>query len=519
MSQAGGCRGTPGEWFLDSQRALGPLSAGILPSIVQWLHQVAETPHVSTERSRNVRSTERCEIRAPRAQTGTGPSAGTCSPAHRNHRRHRSRCCGGSGLSGGLRHEDGGHHEGGLGNNEGGLGNDDGEGLQDRNDVEHRGQVSDAHLDFVLIERGDFRLDLNDHNDDAGHDDDHNRQGGHHVGTDMITTHATQEPRVIGDVPAFDDPAMASRSVRAIGTTATVAVTSPDRVDEALALLTEDLAALDLACSRFREDSEIRRVEERSFGHPVGVGPLLFEALEVACAIAAQTAGIVDPTIGSALVELGYDRDFDELMDRRRTVEVHPEPAPGWWRIRLDGGVRTVSIPAGVHVDLGATAKAFAADRAARRIAASLDCGALVNLGGDVALGGPAPTDGWAVGIASHCTTPTDEVDVVLSVHAGGVATSGTTARTWTRDGRVMHHIVDPWTGEPAPRVWSLVSTLAASCVEANAWSTAAIVWGDDAIGNLRARGVPARLVDAQGSVTHVGQWPTDFSNLEGRVQ
>ena len=330
-------------------------------------------------------------------------------------------------------------------------------------------------------------------------------------------TTMTSERRVIGEMSIHDEPALASRSMRAIGTTATVLVTRPDRVDTALHLLNDDLAALDMACSRFRDDSEIRRVEGYSLGRPVTVSPLLFEALEVACNVAVRTAGIVDPTIGSALVELGYDRDFDALVDRHPAGD-HFEPAPGWWQIRLDRGARTVVIPAGVHVDLGSTAKAFAADRSAQRIAAALDCGVLVNLGGDVAIAGPAPIDGWAVGIASHCTTPTDDVDVVLAVHAGGVATSGTTARTWTRNGRQMHHIVDPWTGEPASPVWSLVSTLAPSCVEANAWSTAAIVWGDDAVGNLGEHGVSARLVDRLGDVTHVGQWPVESSKSEGQV-
>jgi thiamine biosynthesis lipoprotein len=322
---------------------------------------------------------------------------------------------------------------------------------------------------------------------------------------------------MIGDTPIHDESKLASRSVRAIGTTATVLVTRPDRVDTALQLLKDDLAALDLACSRFRDDSEIRRVEGCSLGRPVTISPLLFDALEVACDVAARTAGIVDPTIGSALVELGYDRDFEALVDRH-PADDHFEPAPGWWQIRLDRAARSVAIPAGVHVDLGSTAKAFAADRTAQRIATALDCGVLVNLGGDVAIGGPAPTDGWAVGIASHCTTPTDDVEVVLAVHAGGVATSGTTARTWTRNGRLMHHIIDPWTGAPAPSVWSLVSTLAPSCVEANAWSTAAIVWGDDAIGNLGAHGVSARLVDCHGNVTLVGQWPVESPKNEGQV-
>ena len=113
--------------------------------------------------------------------------------------------------------------------------------------------------------------------------------------------------------------------------------------------------------------------------------------LEVACRVAAETAGIVDPTIGSALIELGYDRDFDEIGSADRAGRLEPRPAPGWWRIELDPEARTVAVPIGVHVDLGATAKAFVADRAAARLADALGCGVLVNLGGDVAVAGTAP--------------------------------------------------------------------------------------------------------------------------------
>jgi thiamine biosynthesis lipoprotein len=288
-----------------------------------------------------------------------------------------------------------------------------------------------------------------------------------------------------------------------------VAVTDPDRADEALAMLTEDLLALDVACSRFRADSEIRRIEGTSGGRPVAAGPLLFAALEVACVVAVQTAGIVDPTIGSSLVELGYDRDFDEIGDVSPTA-FRPHPAPGWWQIRLDPDARTVAIPSGVHVDLGATAKAFAADRAAQRIASVLDGGVLVNLGGDVAVAGKGPRGGWSVGIAPRCTMALDDVEQVVAVFGGGLATSGTTARSWTRNGRLVHHIVDPWTGEQAPPVWSLVSTVAPSCVEANAWSTAAVVWGEDAVGNLGGLGVPARLERTTGEIVTVGGWPSD---------
>jgi thiamine biosynthesis lipoprotein len=309
-----------------------------------------------------------------------------------------------------------------------------------------------------------------------------------------------------GDQTAF-------RSMQAIGTTATVGTTDARAADRGLQLLAEQLSALDETCSRFRSDSEIVGLEGRSHDQPIPVSPLLFEVLEVACVIAARTAGIVDPTVGSALVALGYDRDFAELDQGAADSTPPARPAPGWWRIRLDPTKRTVAVPDGMHLDLGATAKAFAADRAAQHLAGTLECGVLVNLGGDVAVAGRGPRDGWSVGIASHCTTPVEDVDLVLAVHTGGVATSGTTGRSWTRNGRRMHHIVDPWTGEPAPPHWSMVSTLAPTCVEANAWSTAAVVWGPDAPGNLSAHDVAARLVNADGRVTTVGNWPSDLEN------
>lgn len=300
----------------------------------------------------------------------------------------------------------------------------------------------------------------------------------------------------------------AVRSMDAIGTTAVVAVTDSGQADAALALLAEDLGAIDDACSRFRPDSELRRLERMAQGRPTTVSPLLYDALEVACGVAADTAGIVDPTIGSALVELGYDRDFGDMAAIESASLQPPRPAPGWWHIQLDPRRRRVAIPTGVHVDLGASAKAFVADRSARRIHDAVGCGVLVNLGGDIAVAGPAPAGGWAVGIAAECRTAAEDVDQVVAVRSGGLASSGTTARSWVRNGRSVHHIIDPWTGEPAPAVWALVSTTAGTCVEANAWSTAAVVWGEDAVGNLTARGIDARLVRPDGTVVTVGQWP-----------
>lgn len=302
----------------------------------------------------------------------------------------------------------------------------------------------------------------------------------------------------------------ATRTLSALGTQVSVSVTEQGRVGDAVALLEEDLSVLDRTCSRFRPDSELSMVEHTGSGRPVRVSPLLFDLLEVSCAVAVATAGTVDPTVGKAMVELGYDRDFAEVTLGARSAEGAARPAPGWWTIRLDPETRTVSIPEGVHVDVGATAKAYAADRGARRIADALGGGVLVNLGGDLSAAGEPPPGGWSVGIAPSCTVPTSEVDQVVAISGGGLATSGTTARAWRCNGRRVHHIVDPATGVPADPVWSLVSTTAPTCVEANGWSTAAVVWGEDAISNLVAEGVPARLVRRGGGIVVLGGWPTE---------
>jgi thiamine biosynthesis lipoprotein len=294
--------------------------------------------------------------------------------------------------------------------------------------------------------------------------------------------------------------------MQAIGVTASVVVEDPTLADTAFGLLAVDLSDLDEACSRFRPESELRLVEQFGSGCPVQVSPWLYSALDAAAVIAVRTAGIVDPTIGSALVELGYDRDFADIIDDGALPS--PRPAPGWWRVRLDPSARTVTIPPGVHVDLGSTGKAFAADRSARRIAEALDCGVLVNLGGDIAVAGAAPDGGWGVGVALSSRTAPRDADEVIVLRSGGLASSGTTSRSWSRNGRRVHHIVDPWTGEVAPSTWAMVSVLAPTCLEANGWSTASVVWGEDAPGNLAAHGLSARLVSPGGTVVLVGDWP-----------
>jgi thiamine biosynthesis lipoprotein len=289
----------------------------------------------------------------------------------------------------------------------------------------------------------------------------------------------------------------------AIGTTVSVHVTDPAALEPVRCRVAAEVAAIDAACSRFRPDSELTRLNERG-GRPTRVGPALNEAIAVALRAARLTDGIVDPTVGEALILAGYDRDFAQLSTRQagplRAVRV-----PGWKVVRHDAANGIVTVPPGVRLDLGASAKALLADRAAAAAAAACPgCGVLVNLGGDIAVAGPAPATGWAVGVADDHRAGADQT---ITISDGGLATSSTTVRRW---GPGRHHIIDPRTGIPAGSCWRTVSVAAASCVEANTAATAAIVLGPVAQRWLAEHGLPARLVASNGTAVAVGDWPEE---------
>ncbi len=304
-------------------------------------------------------------------------------------------------------------------------------------------------------------------------------------------------------------PEGASVTFPALGTTATLVVTAPGDLPEARDRLNAVLADIDRAASRFRDDSELMAVN-RADGHPVAVGPVLLEALTTALRAARLTDGAVDPTIGAALRLLGYDRDFATVARSGEPLTCVVRRVPGWRTVEIDEHAGTVRVPQGVELDLGATAKAFAADRAATSIAETLGGGVLVSLGGDVAVAGIAPDDGWPVRVTDDHTSGPDAPGQTIAIFTGGLATSSTTVRHWRRGDDTLHHIVDPRTGRPAPSRWRTVSVAASTCVDANIASTATVVHGDDAVSWLHERGLAARLVGVDGHEVHVGGWPAN---------
>ncbi len=354
---------------------------------------------------------------------------------------------------------------------------------------------------------------------------------------------------------------------RALGTGVVVRVagTTAD-LWAAEALVAEQLDAIDRACSRFREDSELSRVNATAGGPPQAVSGLFVGALEVALRAAELTDGDVDPTVGAALVLAGYDRDW-ELMQagpEARATRAAPPSAPGryqagssaaratagappsasgpgvasgtpshvrggvsrphphlrplptlraeirsgWRTVELDPRRGTVRIARGIALDLGATAKAWAADQAAQAVHAACGCGVLVGLGGDIASAGPAPAGGWLVHVTDDHRSGPHAPGQTVAIAGGGLATSSTAVRRWRQRGVQAHHIIDPARGAPARGPWRTVSVAAADCVDANIATTAALVRGAAAPGWLDRQGLPARLVAYDGLVVHLGGWP-----------
>ena len=285
-------------------------------------------------------------------------------------------------------------------------------------------------------------------------------------------------------------------------------VTDPGALIAASYLLHAELDRVDRVASRFRSDSEIEALHRAArAGLPVHVSPELLDAVTIACRAAALTDGAVDPTVGSALCALGYDRDFSLVERGRPGTLPGPQPVPGWRSVVVEPKRSTITMPARTVLDLGATAKAWAADRAAAAIAVRLGCGVLVSIGGDVAVRG-APQNGFDVGIADVCGDPAAPVAVAIA--SGGLATSGVGRRSWMLGDHRVHHLVDPATGLPVHTAWRTVSVAAATCVDANTASTCAMVKGKAGVDWLEEHRLPARLVAHDGSVVTVGEWPVD---------
>ncbi|GHO85544.1 FAD:protein FMN transferase [Dictyobacter formicarum] len=262
--------------------------------------------------------------------------------------------------------------------------------------------------------------------------------------------------------------------------------------------------------SRFLPDSELSQLN-RLAGKPVLVSKLLFTVLSSALEAARSTNGIYDPTLLNQLMQLGYDRTFEEVPPQSAASTAAIEPGGRWRAIQLQPSLRLVHMPAGTRVEFGGIAKGMAVDAALEALRSEKIETALVNAGGDLAVSGMPPgLQQWPIEIQGKTRT------WVVPFHHGALATSGIGRRHWRQGTELRHHLLDPGTGLPArTQLWS-VTVAAAQCKQAEVAAKVAFLLGiKQGSAFLRQHGLAALLIMQDGSVLTVGPWPQEVNKSE----
>ena len=256
--------------------------------------------------------------------------------------------------------------------------------------------------------------------------------------------------------------------------------------------------------SRFLPESELSQLNQRA-GTPVAVSDLLYTVLATALMAAQATEGIYDPALLDHLVQLGYDRTFDDLPAVRFDPIIPGEPGGRWRGIKVDPIRRLVTLPAGIKLDFGGIAKGMAVDAALEKLHESGIGAAMVNAGGDLAgLGFPPAWEQWLIAV------PGREQFWRIPLHHGAIATSGIAHRHWWQGNTLRHHLLDPRTGLPAESDLWLVTVVTDRCEQAEVVAKVAFILGSRPGADfLRKHRIAGLLVRKDGTGETVEPWPT----------
>jgi thiamine biosynthesis lipoprotein len=263
--------------------------------------------------------------------------------------------------------------------------------------------------------------------------------------------------------------------------------------ERAWARVTAEFDAVDVALSRFRADSELTALNA-----VVGRGGIVRVSRRLRIALAAVhrasrlTDGRFDPRVLGALERIGEHG-------------APPDAAPPGGEPAIGGDPGSLAHVPEAPLDMGGIGKGLALRWAASAALGALPGGAglLLEAGGDVATAGEPPDGGWLVGIEDPVAAPGPDAQpvAVTAVYGGAVATSSIRVRNWIGpDGRPVHHLVDPRTGDPARTGLIAVTVASPDPAWAEVWSKALFLAGRDAIGGeARGRGLAAWWVDERG--------------------
>jgi thiamine biosynthesis lipoprotein len=278
-----------------------------------------------------------------------------------------------------------------------------------------------------------------------------------------------------------------TRTVALMGTIVTIQVVGYE-ADQSVEAAFDWFRRIEACCTRFDSESEVRQLSTQ-IGVPVPVSEVLFEAVRFALAVADESGGAFDPTIGLDMETRGFDQDY--RTGRRVRTELTPNGPVSFRDVHLDPARHTITLLRPLILDLGAVAKGLAVDMAAREL--SVFENFAIDAGGDLYLSGHNPEGApWSVGIRHPRRD--DELIDALRVSNAAVCTSGDYERKSGGAGG-GHHILDPRTGVSASEVAS-VTVVAPTAMAADALATAAFVLGPiDGIPWLEHQGVEGLMV------------------------
>jgi len=243
--------------------------------------------------------------------------------------------------------------------------------------------------------------------------------------------------------------------------------------------------ALDQSLSDYDPDSELSRLCAVQPPGPVPVSTDLFEVLWAARDLHDETEGAFDPTVGPLVRLWRRARRLQELPNPARLREALDRT--GMKKVALDDGAQTVHLTTpGMRLDLGGIGKGYAADQALEVLREAGLPIALVDLGGDLALGAAPPqSQGWKV--RASPLGDDDPNPLYLLLAEVGVATSGDVSRFTEIDGVRYSHIVDPRTGFGVTTGVG-ASVVAEDATTADALASALAVMGEGGLEALRLR-------------------------------
>ena len=263
---------------------------------------------------------------------------------------------------------------------------------------------------------------------------------------------------------------------------------SPPRARRALEVAQQEARRIERKFSRYRSDSEIGRINA-SEGQPVSVDEETAHLLDYAATCYDMSEGMFDITSG--VLRRAWRFDGSDRVPAEAIVADLLQHV-GWDRVVW--GERTLTMPAGMEIDLGGIGKEYAVDRASNLIAALVPDAFLVNFGGDLyASGLRRRGQPWSIGVDDPERTGQAAI-ARIELSQGGLATSGDARRYILHRGKRLGHILDPRTGWPIEDAPRSVTVIAPTCVEAGTLSTLAYLQGPRAKEFLEAEAVQFRI-------------------------